>query len=182
MADTPAEELKKVTIRRFRGGKAHRAFQYPDGAVHAACSCPGSQNGSLVNRSQVVAEGWEKANCERSKQRLRTPGLLTVIYSTAALAFAIAFVAHGYAVKQAPVSIVKTAETVVKQAIPAYKSIEIRDQWAAKICQKYGDCSGIAAADQKGSKFYIVTKADNLYVDGLWDSEPTYCNPTADNC
>ena len=54
-------ELTKVTFRK--SGKAHRGIRRPDGRVHAACSCPGSVNGSLTKGAQVLAEGWEKANC-----------------------------------------------------------------------------------------------------------------------
>lgn len=67
MNPPPKYEMKKVTFRNR--GKAHRGlyYIYSDGRnfLTAACSCPGSQNGSLTNGATIVRDGWENANCKR---------------------------------------------------------------------------------------------------------------------
>lgn len=60
---TEKTELEKVTLRRWRGGKAHRGLRWPDGSWRPSCSCPGAADGSLRNASHIIAEGWDKANC-----------------------------------------------------------------------------------------------------------------------
>jgi hypothetical protein len=57
-------ELKKVTIRGR--GKAHRGLIRTTGErqyLIVACSCPGSQRGTLEKKCVIIADGWEKANC-----------------------------------------------------------------------------------------------------------------------
>lgn len=56
---------KRVTLRG-RSGKAHRGlvtYYHGRACLVASCSCPGSQNGRLVNSTCVIADGWERANC-----------------------------------------------------------------------------------------------------------------------
>ena len=53
---------KQVTVRA--NGKAHRAtIDQKDGHLSISCTCPGSANGRLSNRSTVIADGWEYSNC-----------------------------------------------------------------------------------------------------------------------
>lgn len=52
----------RVTVRAR--GKAHRALADSTGHVHyISCTCPGSKNGSLRNKSSIILNGWDKANC-----------------------------------------------------------------------------------------------------------------------
>lgn len=58
-------EGTKVGFRKT--GKVHRGWFMKDDRgtwLRCACSCPGSNNGSLKNGARIVCEGWEKANCE----------------------------------------------------------------------------------------------------------------------
>ena len=66
MTDTDADrEPRKVTFRKR--GKAHRGLMMPfndSEYLVAACSCPGSQNGTLTNGASIICDGWDRANCE----------------------------------------------------------------------------------------------------------------------
>lgn len=51
----------QITVRGR--GKTHRAWQHSRYGLMIACSCPGSQNGTLEKAVRKVADGWELANC-----------------------------------------------------------------------------------------------------------------------
>jgi hypothetical protein len=62
-ADPQLTGLRRVTFRKA-GGKAHRGIVH-EGCERpsAVCGCPGASNGSLTQGAEIIAEGWEKANC-----------------------------------------------------------------------------------------------------------------------
>jgi hypothetical protein len=63
-------QLQEVTFRNR--GKLHYGLLDKQGErqwLRAACSCPGSQRGTLTRGAAIVCEGWEKANCGGRKGR-----------------------------------------------------------------------------------------------------------------
>lgn len=68
MTNIKPDDLKKVTVQNWRGGKRHRAFiyQFEDGRSNflLSCGCPGSQTNALRNKCRIVAQGWETTNCK----------------------------------------------------------------------------------------------------------------------
>jgi hypothetical protein len=57
---------KMVTFRKT--GKCHRGIVLIEEGrsdwLVAACSCPGSQRGTLTKGATIVCEGWNRANCQ----------------------------------------------------------------------------------------------------------------------
>lgn len=60
MSNQPDTQVKVAVRGR---GKVHRAWQHSRYGLMIACSCPGSQSGSLEKAVRKVADGWELANC-----------------------------------------------------------------------------------------------------------------------
>ena len=51
----------EITVRGR--GKCHPAIQHSRYGIILLCSCPGSQNGSLVHQVRKVADGHAHVNC-----------------------------------------------------------------------------------------------------------------------